>query len=446
MNGTIVDVGAPTATFAGGQLDLSANTGQGSGGITEDAYVDFPNGLITDVATAGTSGAFSIEMWATIAEQHTWMRFLDFGTSDGGEDTSGGAPNSPYVYLAANSGRFNNGLSTEVHANNTDPLREIGVAGPAPIGTQIHLIGTYDQNDLSAGTNGTFKLYNNGALVGAAGISPSLNLNTFVNNNNWLGRSQWGDPLFDGQFNELRLYNHALTASEAGANSILGPDTVGGAIITLEVNKTTGAVKLTNSTTQALNLEFYRVSSAGNALSLAGWNSLDDQNFAAVDGLGDADAIAGNSPGEGFDESGAVTAGQLVEYYLGEPGAALSAGQTLNLGNAFNTSIFGAGNNGDLQMTFGLVGGLQIDGTVTYVTGGGGGPGDFNNDGSVNGTDFLVWQRGGSPNPLSAADLAQWKSNYGAAVGAAGAVPEPTTIGLVAVAALGLAVARRRCG
>lgn len=441
-NGTMVDVGAPTAVFSGGQLDLSANTGEGSNGITEDAYVDLPNGMITTAATGGTSGALSIELWATIAEQHTWMRFVDFGTSDGGEDTSGGAGNSPYIYLAANSGRFNNGLSTEAHEPN-GPLREIGVAGPAPLNTQIHLVGSYDQNDLSAGTNGTFKLYNNGGLVGTAALPPNLNLNTFTNDNNWIGRSQWNDPAFDGKFNEFRIYNHALTASEAGANSILGPDTVTGDIIKLEVNKNTGNVRLVNATTQTLNLDFYRVSSAMNALSTASWSSLDDQNFLAVDGPGDADSIAGNSPGEGFDESGAIGAGQLVEYYLGAAGAPLTAGQSVSLGNAFNTSVFGNGNNGDLQLKFGLVGGLEINGSVSYVTGGK--PGDFDGDTDVDGADFLVWQRGVGTTH-NAATLALWKANFATAIGATGAVPEPATCCLIASAIAGIAVARRRNG
>lgn len=41
-------------------------------------------------------------------------------------------------------------------------------------------------------------------------------------------------------------------------------------------------------------------------------------------------------------------------------------------------------------------------------------PGDFDNDGDVDGRDFLTWQRGGSPAPLSSADLASWQNNYGA--------------------------------
>jgi hypothetical protein len=40
-------------------------------------------------------------------------------------------------------------------------------------------------------------------------------------------------------------------------------------------------------------------------------------------------------------------------------------------------------------------------------------PGDFDGDGLVTGADFLMWQRGESPNPLSASDLAAWEANYG---------------------------------
>ena len=40
-------------------------------------------------------------------------------------------------------------------------------------------------------------------------------------------------------------------------------------------------------------------------------------------------------------------------------------------------------------------------------------PGDFDNDGDVDGHDFLVWQRGGSPNGINSGDLGTWQSNYG---------------------------------
>ena len=56
--------------------------------------------------------------------------------------------------------------------------------------------------------------------------------------------------------------------------------------------------------------------------------------------------------------------------------------------------------------------------------------GDFDVDGDVDGFDFLTWQRGESPNPLSQSDLADWEMNYGMVaplVAASTAVPEPAT-------------------
>ena len=54
-------------------------------------------------------------------------------------------------------------------------------------------------------------------------------------------------------------------------------------------------------------------------------------------------------------------------------------------------------------------------------------PGDFDGDGDVDGADFLSWQRGQSPSPLSSTDLALWQENYGAVqnIGAIEVVPEP---------------------
>lgn len=63
-------------------------------------------------------------------------------------------------------------------------------------------------------------------------------------------------------------------------------------------------------------------------------------------------------------------------------------------------------------------------------------PGDFDDDGDVDGADFLAWQRGDTPGSGSAGELAQWQQNYGtsSAAAAAGAIPEPATAGLFAAA------------
>ena len=71
--------------------------------------------------------------------------------------------------------------------------------------------------------------------------------------------------------------------------------------------------------------------------------------------------------------------------------------------------------------------------------------GDFDTDGDVDGADFLRWQRGASPNPVGAGDLASWKAKFGAAVPVSTAVPEPATlltalVGAGCVSLLGRAV------
>ena len=65
--------------------------------------------------------------------------------------------------------------------------------------------------------------------------------------------------------------------------------------------------------------------------------------------------------------------------------------------------------------------------------------GDFDNDGDVDGRDFLAWQQGNSPNgtpggPVSAVDLAEWQGAYnGGALGALSSVPEPTSMACLAL-------------
>jgi hypothetical protein len=71
-------------------------------------------------------------------------------------------------------------------------------------------------------------------------------------------------------------------------------------------------------------------------------------------------------------------------------------------------------------------------------------PGDFDDDGDVDGRDFLAWQRGSSPTPFSAEDLADWQANYGVGpMPLVSAVPEPTTVALICAAVLPL-LGRRR--
>jgi hypothetical protein len=71
-------------------------------------------------------------------------------------------------------------------------------------------------------------------------------------------------------------------------------------------------------------------------------------------------------------------------------------------------------------------------------------PGDYDSDDDVDGNDFLVWQRGGSPNGASSGDLTLWRENFGNsdALVAVANVPEPSGLALLLTGLLAMIPAR----
>jgi hypothetical protein len=99
----------------------------------------------------------------------------------------------------------------------------------------------------------------------------------------------------------------------------------------------------------------------------------------------------------------------------------------------------------DSELLPALGGGLSFDVQYTSnavllnVVAASGAEGDFDLDGDVDGSDFLVWQRGEWSSPLSAGDLTAWKANYGADSFATTATPEPGAAALLAIGWIALA-------
>ena len=223
----------------------------------------------------------------------------------------------------------------------------------------------------------------------------------------------------------------------------------------LVVSTTTGLVELQNQSGQSYTIDSYEITSDSNSLDPASWVSLQDSDY-------EGNGVPGT--GNGWEEAGGVNAGQLIESYL-LGSSTIAHGASIVLGQAFDFDKVGM--QQDLQFGYHIPGdgGFLTVGDVEYVS-----PvvdADFNNDGTINGKDFLIWQRGygltgaaatnakgnaDGDSDVDRVDLAIWQAKYGTVPSLAAniAVPEPTTGCLLLVAGLGcitgIGRARRRLG
>ena len=227
------------------------NTNQGSGAANA-SYVDMPNGILSSL----NSPAFTIEVWYTqITPSATiWQRIFDIGTANGGEDKSDGGGNTAYFYLCPNEGSNQNiwyGYKTNNSAGMNNSETNVGrvdmgglsggfLGGKIPLNQEKMYAVTWDE------VAGISKLYYQGVPLGHLRTRSSImNPVQFVDNNCWLGRSQWGDPGAGGTFNEFRVWDVALKANEIARHVLVGPE---------DVSLAPAGACATNATKQVLDM------------------------------------------------------------------------------------------------------------------------------------------------------------------------------------------------
>lgn len=247
---------------------------------------------------------------------------------------------------------------------------------------------------------------------------------------------QWA---LEGLIDDLAVWNDRLSPEKVRSLHLGGlngfdASTPFEATLALEVNTDNGNVTLKNNSGFPFEIDAYRILSPQGSLTPATWSSLDAQGYD-----GNVWTKMGNSNTE------------VAEGAFGESTVLAGSNTTINLGALYDENK----DIRDLVFEYHVVGTgntvLQA-GSVSYSSIGTDNA-DFNNDGDVDGRDFLIWQRGfgsgttstqGDANgsgTVDAADLAIWQNQYGSSSLAAAAqvVPEPTSVGLVALALVCLA-------
>jgi glucuronoarabinoxylan endo-1,4-beta-xylanase len=182
-NGTLPNGG----TLASGQLTLATASSQ---------YANLPTGIV------GTLSNFTIVTWVRLNSTTNWSRIFDFG--------SGSTTN---MFLTPQNGG-DGWLHFAITTNGGGSEQQINCSSTMSAGVSYQVAVTLNG---SAGI-----LYLNGLPVGtnsAMTLNPSMLGSTA---NNYLGRSQYPDPYFDGQMDEFRIYNVGLSAAEIAATVVLG--------------------------------------------------------------------------------------------------------------------------------------------------------------------------------------------------------------------------------
>ncbi|MCA9260542.1 MAG: hypothetical protein KDA61_15120, partial [Planctomycetales bacterium] len=181
----------------------------------------------------------------------------------------------------------------------------------------------------------------------------------------------------------------------------------------LEVNTTTGQVKIKGGDVIPVPINSVSITSAGGGLRPASYNGLSVRKPDSVDGP-DADATVGNSDGEQWELLTANT-GQIFDGFL-FGSSTFDDSRAENLGAIYDRTK----NTQDLVFTYSTIYGTEITGIIEYVQGGSL-LGDYNGNGSVDAADYTIWKDsfgqsgqdlaadGNGNGVIDAADYTIWK-------------------------------------
>lgn len=239
------------ATLDGSEITLPGGShGNHSSNFTAP-YIDLPDGLISNKTD------LTVEIWATpidvsnisnadgLEDEFTnsgFMRVFSFGScdtthgpgADPGElnlrlsSQPGGLPGFTngvdYIYASFAVGYDGNSQRHDADITGSLTGGYVDSSNATTMGTEYHYVLTFEDGAGAYGpSGGQIKWYRDGVLVNTQDVDFQLSEMNDVNN--WLGRSQWtADLMANASYNEVRIYDHALSTTEISDNLLAGPD------------------------------------------------------------------------------------------------------------------------------------------------------------------------------------------------------------------------------
>lgn len=154
--------------------------------MSGDDYVQLPAG-------SASSTDITIATWVKWDGGAAWQRIFDFGNNT-----------TSYMFLSPQSGAGTMRFAITTTGNEGEQILD---TSPLPVGEWTHLTLTLGGNTGILYVNGTPR------VAGQILLNPS-DVNATLN---YLGKSQWPDPLFRGMLDDFRIYDYALDASQVGS-------------------------------------------------------------------------------------------------------------------------------------------------------------------------------------------------------------------------------------
>jgi uncharacterized protein YjdB len=310
-------------SLGGGVLTLPGGAGN---------YAQFPNGILSTY-----SNSITIETWFTDNGGLTWARPWSFGGDTAGPNSNFSHGN--YIDLiptAGNANGINGGMWAEFnHNGNTDA----DVSSPLPTATEEYVTVTYQVWDQTA------RLYLNGVQVGMATNITFTPSDLGFTYNNFLGLDQWNDPIFQGAFDEMRIWDGAVTPLYEMLSAAAGPGVVITNTTAQSVSITVNASLVVGQTQQAIaSANFIQVSGAPITALATNWVS-SNPGVVTVDSNGVVTAVAHGTAAISATFGGVtgtsitVTVSPSVPVITQEPVASL----TLLVGGTLQASVASIG-------------------------------------------------------------------------------------------------------
>jgi len=155
-----------------------------------DSYALLPAGILS------RADEVTISAWVNLNSAQTYSRIFDFGTGT-----------STYMFLTPNAG---GGMRFAITTGGNAPGMEQIIDGPSlPLHTWKNVAVTL--------SGSTAVLYVDGVEVGRNDQMTLRPSDLGKTKNNYIGKSQFADPLMDGLVDDFRIYSRALSADEIAA-------------------------------------------------------------------------------------------------------------------------------------------------------------------------------------------------------------------------------------